>query len=278
MIRTTLFTLGLLVTLSLSYGQSARPLAGKDIAVPSARFPAEWYPKQGGSTSAPIAGAPYSATWTVTTTVLDSEGKPRGTYAWRTLKWRDSAGRDRDEELFSEMPNAQANMPNEITVNDTVQHCQFTWSAPVIREQDREAVVNCNSLEEFRSDASLAKKMTDPKAETVHEQLGPIVRSTTTTPLGKRTMQGLEVVGIRSVTTDVDAGGKLQDTKEGEIWWSPALYESILTTVKDRQAVVTMELSGIKREEPDPGLFYPPEGYHISKQAEVPPLTVPPQP
>jgi hypothetical protein len=120
--------------------------------------------------------------------------------------------------------------------------------------------------------------MTDPKPETRHEQLGPMVRTTTTTPLGKRTMQGLEVVGIRTVTTDVDAAGKLLDTTEGEIWWSPALYESLLTTVKSRQSVVTMELSEIKREEPDPGLFYPPEGYHISKQAEVPSLPVPPQP
>jgi hypothetical protein len=214
----------------------------------------------------------------MTTTVLDSEGKPHGAYAWRTLKWRDSAGRIRDEMLLSELPNAIANNPNEITAVDTVQHCQFTWSAPVIREQDREAVVNCNSLEEGRSDDSLAKKMTDPKPETVHEQLGPIVRTTTTTPLGKRTMQGLEVVGIRTVTTDVDAAGKLQDTTEGEIWWSPALYESLLMTVKSRQSVVTMELSGIKREEPDAGLFYPPEGYHISKQVEVPPLPVPPQP
>jgi hypothetical protein len=277
MMRTILFTIGSLVTLPLAIGQSARPLVGKDIAVPSARFPAEWYPKQGGSTTAPVAGAPYSATWKVTTTVLDGEGKPIGTSAWRTLKWRDSAGRNRDEMLLSELPNTIANNPNEITAVDTVQHCQFTWSAPVVREQDREAVVNCNSLEEYRSDDSLAKKMTDPKPEIRHEQLGTMVRTTTITPLGTRTMQGLEAVGIRTVTTDVDAAGRLQDTTEGEIWWSPALYLSLLTTVKSRQSVVTMELTGIKREEPDPGLFYPPEGYRIRKEAEVPPLPVPPQ-
>lgn len=275
--KKALFTASLCVALPLAFGQSARPLVGIDVAVPSARFPAEWYPKQGGGGTAPIAGAPYSATWTMTTTVLDSEGKPIGTQAWRVLKWRDSAGRIRDEELFSEIPNAIAT-PNEITVVDTVQHCQFTWYAPITRERDREAVVNCNSLEEGRTDDSFARQMTDPKPEIRHEQLGATAETTTTTALGKRTLQGLEVVGIRSVVTDIDAEGRLLGTKEGEIWWSPALYESILTTVKTSQTVVTMEMSGIKREEPDAGLFYPPEGYHINKQAEVPPLPVPPQP
>jgi hypothetical protein len=276
MMRTILFTIALLVTLPLAFGQNARPLVGKDIAVPSARFPAEWYPKQGGSTTAPVAGAPYSATWTMTATVLDSEGKPIGTSVWRTLKWRDSAGRIRDEELLSEIPNTIANIPNEITAVDTVQHCQFTWGAPELREQDREAAVNCNSLEEDRGEDDLAREMTDPKPEIRHEQLGTMARTTTITPLGRRTMHGLEAVGIRSDTTDVDAGGKLQDTTEGEIWWSPELYESLLTTVKTHQTIVTMELSGVRREEPDPGLFYPPEGYHIRKETEVPPIPVPP--
>ncbi len=276
--RKALLTAGLMVTLPTAHGQGARPLVGKDIAVPSARFPAEWYPKQNGmSTSAPIAGAPYSATMTMTTELLDSEGKSVGKYAFRTLQWRDSAGRMRDEELFSEMPNTVAT-PNEITAVDSVQHCQFTWNAPVTREQDRVAVVNCRSLEEGRSDDSLPRHITDSEPETTSEQLGPMVRTTTTTPLGKRTMEGLEVVGMRTVTSDVDAEGRLQDTKEGEIWWSPALYESLLMTVKTRQNIITFELSGIKREEPDAGLFYPPKGYQIRKEAEVPPLPVPPQP
>ena len=273
-----LFAAGLLATLPLAFGQSAHPLVGRDVAVPSARFPAEWYPKQNGdSTDAPIAGAPYSATWTMTTTLLNSEGKPIGTYAFRTLKWRDSAGRIRDEELFSEVPNA-VRTPNEITVADTVQHCQFTWAEPVAREQDRDAVVYCHSLLESRTEDGVSRLMTDPKPDVERQKYGIMIETTTTTPLGKRTMQGLEVVGVRAVTTYVDAEGKLQDTKEEEIWWSPALYESILTTVRTGQNIITFEMSGIKREEPDAGLFYPPEGYHISKQAEVPPLTVPPQP
>jgi hypothetical protein len=215
---------------------------------------------------------------TTTTEVLDGEGKSIGRSASRALKWRDSAGRIRDEALMSEMPNAIAGIPNEITAVDTVQHCQFTWYAPITREQDRGAVVNCGSLEEGRTDDRLPRHITDTKPEITHEQLGTMVRTTTTTPLGKRTMQGLEVVGIRFVTSDVDAEGRLQNTKEGEIWWSPALYESLLMTVKTRQNIVTFEMSGISREEPDARLFYPPEGYQIRKEAEVPPLPVPPQP
>lgn len=279
MVRKTLFTAGLLVTLPLAFGQGARPLVGKDVVVPSARFPAEWYPKDTGmSTDAPIAGAPYSATMTMTTEVFDSEGKSMGKSVVRTLKWRDSAGRIRDEELLSEIPNAQVSFPNPITAVDTVHHCQFTWGAPATREQDREAVVFCMSLEVSRTDDSLAKQMTDPKPEIKHEQLGTMARTTTITPLGSRTLEGLEVVGIRTVTTDVDAEGRLQDTKEGEIWWSPALYESILMKVKDGQNLVTMEMSGIRLEEPDAALFYPPDSYHFRKEAEVPPLPVPPQP
>lgn len=57
--RKALFTASLLVTLPLAFGQSARPLVNKDIAVPSARFPAEWYPKENGmSRTALVAGAP----------------------------------------------------------------------------------------------------------------------------------------------------------------------------------------------------------------------------
>jgi hypothetical protein len=48
-------------------------------------------------------------------------------------------------------------------------------------------------------------------------------------------------------------------------------------TVKTRQNIITFEMSGIKREEPDAGLFYPPEGYQIRKEAEVPPLPAPSQ-
>lgn len=246
--RKALFTASLLVTLPLAFGQSARPLVGKDIGVSSARFPAEWYPRENGmSTMAPIAGA-------------------IGRSASRTLKWRDSAGRIRDKELFSEMPNAIAGIPNEITAVDTVQHCQFTWYDPVTRSQDRGAVVNCMSLEVVRTDDSLPRHITDPKPEITHEQLGTMVRTTTTTPLGKRTIQGLEVVGIRSVTSDVDAEGRLQDTKEGEIWWSPALYESLLMTVKTSQNIITFEMSGIRREEPDAGLFYPPGATRFARR------------
>lgn len=277
--RKILLAVGLLMILPLASGQSARPLVGKDVAVPSARFPAEWYPKENGiSTTAPIAGAPYSATWTMTTEVLDSEGKPIGKAVLRTLKWRDSAGRIREDELLSDIPNAIAENPNEITAVDSVQHCQFTWRAPVTLEQDREAVVNCRSLEESRTDDGLARQMMDPKPEVRHEQFGNVTRTTTITPLGKRTMQGLGAVGIRTVMSDVNAEGKIENTTEGEIWWSPALRESLLMTVKTRQNVITMEMSDIKREEPDAGLFYPPADYHIRKEAEVPPLTVPPQP
>lgn len=132
----------------------------------------------------------------MTTEVLDGEGKSIGSSGCRTLKWRDSAGRIRDEELFSEIPSVIAGIPNEITAVDTVQHCQFTWHAPVTREQDRVTVVNCGSLEEGRTDDRLRRHRTGPKPEITHEQLGTMVRTTTTTPLGKRTTQGLEVVGI----------------------------------------------------------------------------------
>jgi hypothetical protein len=49
-------------------------------------------------------------------------------------------------------------------------------------------------------------------------------------------------------------------------------------TVKTHDCIVTWEMTEIRRDEPDAGLFYPPEGYSIRKEAEVPPLPVPPQP
>jgi hypothetical protein len=278
-----LFATALLVILPLAFGQGPRPLIGKDIAVPSPRFPAEWYPKETGmNATAPIADAPYSATMTTTTKALDSEGKTVGTSIQRTLEWRDSAGRFRDEELLPEIQgqpgDAFAGIPHQVTAVDTVHHCQFTWSEPVARDQSCEAVVYCNSMEVSRSDDSHAKQMTDPKPEVMHEQLGNMAVTTTTTPLGKRNLEGLEAVGFRSVRTQVDAKGKVQSTAEGEIWWSPELYEILSTTLKTHEIIMIMELSEIRRDEPDAALFYPPKDCSIRKEAEVPPLPTPPQP
>ncbi|HEY0794140.1 MAG TPA: hypothetical protein VGD64_00010 [Acidisarcina sp.] len=284
--KKVLIATGLLMSPPLAFGQGPQPVVGKHIAVPSERFPADWYPKENGmNATAPIAGAPYSATMTMTTTLLNGEGKPMGTSSWRTLMWRDSAGRLREEEMLGEVlaeqqghPDAVVGLLHQITAVDTVHHCQFTWSAPLPRGQNPEAVVNCDSLEVSRTDDSHANQLMDPKPDIVHEQMGTLATTTTKTPLGKRTMQGLEVVGVRSVTTEVDAEGRQQGTKEVEIWWSPALYESILSTVKTGQNIITMEMTEIKRDEPDAGLFYPPKGYLIRKELEVPPLPVPPQP
>lgn len=190
---------------------------------------------------APIAGAPYTGSMTMTTTVLNSDGKSVGMSRQRTLKWRDSVGRFREEELPPEIQGhldaAFAGLPHQITAVDTVQHCQFTWSAPVAREQTREAVGNCDSREVSHSDDSPARRMTDPKPEIFREQLGTIARTTTTTPLGKRVLRGLQAVGIRSVTTGLDAEGRLQSTKEGEIWWSSTLYETLFMRVKANDSI-----------------------------------------
>ena len=89
-------------------------------------------------------------------------------------------------------------------------------------------------------------------------------------PLGHRSIGGLAAVGTRTTTTRLDSSNAPAGTTVTEIWYAPELEELLslhMTTKADPQtratALPSFDLTQVRREDPDPKLFYPPQGYRI---------------
>lgn len=235
---------------------------------PSVKFPAEWYsahdpyhPAPDGGvvhTTAPVVGAPFTGTSVLLTRISPPGEVPRYT-RMRAVTMRDSAGRTRTEEEFEMdgMPAVVASQSNrQIEVNDVVTHCSFHWVEPTTTGADRTATVQClPRTVTLQPDDGMESKMTRHVVETLHPGPGETVQIQ---PLGESVVAGLKAVGIRQ--TDIIPGRTLVT----EIWWSPEIKETLLMKpIGDTAGEPTIELTDIKREEPDPALFYPPAGYKI---------------
>lgn len=241
---------------------------------PSEKFPAEWYSAQdpyyplpdGGvvHTNAPVVGAPFSGT-----AVMSSEvavpGRPPMKGRTRTFTMRDSAGRTRTEELAPEMdgrPTMRPDLGNgqiRIEVNDVVTHCSFRWVEPARAEADKTASVQCLPRTVTMQPDGMESKMTRQMAETVH----PFPWQTSQIePLGEKVIAGVKALGIRQTVTDTHMSAGQPQVME--IWWSPEIKEILeAKPFGDATGRFTIDMTDIKRLEPDPALFYPPAGYKI---------------
>ena len=274
--------LGLLVVCARLAAQTPpTPTGWLDTAPPpSERFPAEWYTAQdpyhpspdGGvvHTNAPVVGAPFS--WT---TVMSSEVSMPGhapmISRMRTFGMRDSSGRTRTEEgLVPEverMPATPASLGNrQIEVNDVVTHCSFRWVEPARTEGDKTASVQCLPRTVTMQPDGMEGKMTRQIAETLHPYPWETAQIE---PLGEKLIAGVKAVGVRQTLTDTHASpGQSQVT---EIWWSPEIREMVeMKPVGDPTGRPMIEMTDIKRQEPDPALFYPPVGYKIIPESQMP--------
>jgi hypothetical protein len=255
-------------------GQEAKaPQSDVDVAPPpSDRFPAAWYTTQEGGTETPVAGAPFTGTLLITTAV-----EPPYQSRIVTYKMRDGAGRFRSEEFAVEVagsPNPElAQIPHQIDVVDVVAHCEFHWAEPATEEADKVATVSCRSRRVRLHDDGMTSKMTRQTPEVSHNRYATLETTSEIEPLGEGTIQGFRVLGVRQTDTDQDGKGTHQ--RKMDIWWSPELKEILLTKSLGKGQVPVFELKDIKLGEPDPALFYPPKGWKIRREADVPPLPVP---
>ena len=88
--------------------------------------------------------------------------------------------------------------------------------------------------------------------------------------LGKRMFGDVEAEGRRTVATNAMPNGESRKSAS-EIWYSPYLKELVQFGDGDLSSSQTnvppdIQLTNIKRTEPDPSLFYPPQGYEIQPQ------------
>jgi hypothetical protein len=262
-----------LVTALPAIGQSTQePIAAPS---PSAKFPAAWYQDNRKpydawpSTQAPIPGAPYSAIMVTTYAAPPEYHGP--SLSQRGGWYRDSAGRTRTEEALGPVSVGDASVgptTKTVEVNDVVTHCMFHWSEPWISPGDPTATVTCSKKMYFSPwDTSWGVKSQAASESTQFS------RTTRNQPLGHKTIDGLDCLGMRStltMTLPAEAGAQ-QSPQEMvmERWWSPELNVVVwLGPVSPQPGVPTFELKEIHAGEPDPILFYPPSNYKIVHQVD----------
>jgi hypothetical protein len=83
--------------------------------------------------------------------------------------------------------------------------------------------------------------------------------------LGTRTMEGVEVHGVRDIQTiPAEANGGKEVTVVDEYWYSDDLRLNMLAIHKDpRTGEQTTTVTQVDRSEPDPAIFEIPSGYKI---------------
>jgi len=242
-----------------------------DTAPPSEKFPAEWYSARtqdtyhptanGGTWPSPLVGIPFTGTIVMSAPNSQPGQGPRFS---REFTMRDSKGRTRIEDVadVDGMPAAIASqIKSRITVNDVVSHCSFDWVEPATNEADKIAIVQCgpHTVTLQPTVDGMEIKMTKQVVETTHPFPWQTLQIE---PLGEKVVAGVKAVGIRQTLTDMhSSSGRPQVT---EIWWSPEIKEMLeAKPLGDAEGRFTIEMTEIKRDEPDPAQFYPPEGYKI---------------
>jgi hypothetical protein len=80
--------------------------------------------------------------------------------------------------------------------------------------------------------------------------------------LGAREMSGLQVHGVREMQTIPASGGGEPVVVMDEYWYSDYLHINLMLKHSDpRTGSVTMTLTQVSQQEPDPSLFKVPDGY-----------------
>lgn len=245
---------------------------------PSDRFPGSWYPGPSDETFrlSVEKNLPYTATLIITQ--RSRTGSEVFTQTSSTLQARDSSGRTRGEDSTGSATNSQGETVRlkHITVFDPVSHCTFQWIEPdygpklVALVQCLPRTIHYISL----NYSTLMWSVGSLDAETMQSSL-PKGSSSSTESLGKRKFGDVEAEGSRVTSTNATPSGEVRKSVS-EIWYSPDLKEVVQWSRKDipdperlpDDPTPYMQLTNIKRIEPDPSFFYPPQGYEIQPESQ----------
>ena len=291
--RKTLFALCLITTLFVTIGRADSPDPGgtdvfeKEIVVGGPDGPAGPEPPPGpgsfifissefGGEQSNVKGAPYSAEAVTERTQVLEDGNRIITKNSAQV-YRDSEGRTRREQQFGPIgPFAPASEPHlTIIINDPVKGEHYmldpdsqtarkmplkmrgphpSWHGAEAGDEQRDVLIGPGPGPHMMEHNvfKYAAKPADTKTE----------------PLGKQTMEGVEVDGTRITTTIPE--GQIGNERPIEIvtekWYSPDLQTNIMTRHSDpRFGTTTYQLKNINRTEPDKSLFQVPSGYKIEE-------------
>jgi hypothetical protein len=203
----------------------------------------------GGKT---VAGAPFSASFSMQTTRVLSDGNRIDRTTSGTIA-RDGQGRTRrDMTLPAIGPWATATQtaPHVIFISDPVAGTQYI----------------------LQPDRKFARQMPWPR-ERRRRQIAPppgaqVAKDITTTSLGTQTVNGVKAEGTRYTRTI--PAGQIGNEKpiliSTERWYSPDLQTTVMIKRTDPRAGDTVfQLTNIQRQEPDPSLLKVPSDYTMRK-------------
>jgi hypothetical protein len=227
---------------------------------PSDRFPAKWYPRVGDGTDvapAPVTDRPYTATYGKIAPLTTETPDNRAT----EFQARDRFGRTRNDGENGGMTIGEQRVKTKsVSVSDPVSHCQFDWTQPTIDVEmpstNRVAYVTCRPQAVRYKELDLFKVVMDgvPEGTTTHGNT-----TTTIEHLTPMKVDGLTILRLRVTNSQIDERGQMTKWST-ETWYSPEL-EEVVRRGSDEEGFVG--LTNIERKDPDPKLFYPPDGYRI---------------
>lgn len=180
-----------------------------DVAPPSARFPAAWYPPDNDvtSTMAPVKGAPYEAR------LVMNGGQVGAPHTHEPLYARDSAGRTRTE-TPPQSRLGQDGRPvdvREVEVSDAVSHCIFHWAEPWMDSSVPTATMFCMPRTlHYNTQPNWSSILASMQAAEEHPSSTETDRNE---PLGVRTFDGIRAVGCGT-----DESSKQRDRKVRRRW------------------------------------------------------------
>ncbi len=197
----------------------------------------------------PIPSAPFTAVVTTEWTRIMPDGSTATTKNHRTVA-RDSLGRVfQERRYFSPDGDKQMTRLSELDFQDPTLHQML-----VCRPDTRVCTM-------YRYD--MPTTVTLPKVGPLPNGMGTLTRE----ELGKKTIDNVEVVGSREVTT-LNAGVMGNEKPQPvvkEFWYSPQLGINVITKRFDPRAsaVQNFVVGNINLAEPNPRMFEPPAGYRI---------------
>lgn len=214
-----------------------------------------------------VKGAPYAAEAVMESTHTLADGT-KLTRKSVTLQYRDSEGRTRKEQSFSNAgPFASAgDAPKVVFINDPVAGVRYSLFA-----QDRKAsklsIQNSQNRPTPPSSSAAPRPPHHPDS-VAQNSSAPTPPESKTESLGKQIIEGVEAEGTRTTMT-IPAGTIGNDRAIdiiSERWYSPALQLVVLSKHNDpRWGEDTYKLTKINRTEPAHSLFEVPADYTITE-------------
>jgi hypothetical protein len=197
----------------------------------------------------PLQSAPFTAVVTTEWTRIMPDGSTGTTKNHRTVA-RDSLGRVfQERRYFTPDGDKQMTALSELDYEDPSLHQLL-----VCRPSTRTCMM-------YRYDSPTT--VTLPKVGPLPNGMGTVTRE----ELGKKTIDNIEVVGSREVTT-LNAGVMGNEKPEPivkEFWYSPRLGINVITKRFDPRAsaMQSFVVGNINLAEPNSRVFEPPAGYRI---------------